>query len=344
MTSWQELLRNQIDLTRDPFSDRGSRLLIYQHPAQSCLIIKLAERLAGLEPRADTQQPRPPFIQDLYLINENGESLEFKTVTYPNVIYFQTVIGKFRLAFQALQTLAFGLHPNTTAGLRFHVSPEFWRIADAGGEIKAVRNLAFATNGKVIKNQITPDESGFTVEFIVQAHDDCAITLHLSNTADLSHQVLPFSETDAGAEVRWDKWFEQAPPVAEPYRRTYAYAWWVMANNLISPMGFVAFEAMMPSKASYLGLWLWDSAMHAIAYRHVDSELARNQIRAMLIHQLSDGMLPDAIFDEDIVSEIDHPIRAKVTKPPILAWAALKLHKVASNLEFLREIYAPLVR
>jgi glycogen debranching enzyme len=124
----------------------------------------------------------------------------------------------------------------------------------------------------------------------------------------------------------------------------YAYAWWVMASNLISPQGSVTYEAMTPSKMNYIGLWLWDSALHALAYRHVDPKLARDQIRAMIAHQLSDGMMPDAVYDEGVVAEIDHPIRAEVTKPPILAWAALKLHESDPNLDFLREIYVPLVR
>jgi len=64
----------------------------------------------------------------------------------------------------------------------------------------------------------------------------------------------------------------------------------------------------------------------------------------MLAHQFPDGMLPDAIFDEGVVSEIDHPVRGKVTKPPILAWAALKLHESNPSLDFLKEIYLPLVR
>jgi putative isomerase len=104
------------------------------------------------------------------------------------------------------------------------------------------------------------------------------------------------------------------------------------------------FEAMIPSNTSYIGLWLWDSAMHTLAFRHMDPELARNQIRAMLAHQLPDGMLPDVIHDEGVVSKIDHPLPATVTKPPILAWAALKLHEIAPDLEFLKEIYIPLVR
>lgn len=55
-------------------------------------------------------------------------------------------------------------------------------------------------------------------------------------------------------------------------------------------------------------------------------------------------MLPDAIFDEGVVSEIEHPVRGKVTKPPILAWAALKIHESHPSVDFLKEIYPLLVR
>jgi glycogen debranching enzyme len=207
-----------------------------------------------------------------------------------------------------------------------------------------MRNFGYNTNGKTKKNQVMPEKGTYSVEILVEGCADCAITLHISNILDVSHETLPFSQAHDQAHKRWRDWFNRLPPVDEPYRQTYAYAWWVMANNLISPFGKIAFEAMAPSKNSYIGLWLWDSALHALAYRHIDPTLARNQIRAMLAYQLPDGMVPDAIHDDGVVAEIDHPFPAEVTKPPILAWAALKLHEMAPDLEFLQEIYVPLVR
>ncbi|MEA3395929.1 MAG: trehalase family glycosidase [Chloroflexota bacterium] len=338
------LLRNRVDVTRVPFSDRGSRLLVFQEPGQSRLLIKLAERLTGLQPDIDAYRHRPPFIRDLCLLDEQGEALDFEVVTYPHVLYFRTRLGDFGLVFHDKRTLVFGLPPQVTAGLRFHVSPQFWEKTERGGAFKAVRNLTYASNGEPIHNQITPDAGGYTVEFTVQAGNDCAIALTIHESPCLPFDVLPFSASYTAAEARWHDWFSRVPPVDERYRLTYAYVWWIMANNLISPQGKVVYEAMTPSKINYVGLWLWDSAMHALAYRHVDPELARNQIRAMLACQLPDGMLPDAVYDEGIISTIEHPIYSEVTKPPILAWAALKLHEADPDLEFLQEIYVPLVR
>ncbi|MGD2143353.1 MAG: trehalase family glycosidase [Anaerolineae bacterium] len=345
MSAFLDLLRNKIDITRVPFSDRGSRLLVYQVPGQSRLLIKLAERLTELQPGLDAYRDRPPFIHSLSLVNEWGEQLDFEEVeTYPHALHFRTRLGDFCLVFQDERVLSVGLPPEVTAGLRFHVSPQFWEETESGGVFKAVRNLAYASNDEVVRNKITPKGGGYVVDFLVEAGSDCAVTIKIQDGLDLAQKVLPFSAARSAAQNRWRDWFERVPQVVQRYRATYAYSWWVMANNLISPQGQVTYEAMTPSKMNYVGLWLWDSALHALAYRHVDPELARDQIRAMIAHQLSDGMMPDAVYDEGVVAEIDHPIRAEVTKPPILAWAALKLHETDPDLDFLREIYVPLVR
>lgn len=338
------LLRNHIDITRVPFSDRGSRILVSQEEDQNKLVVKLAERLTMLEPDLEAYLRRPPYIRDLCLVDEKGEVLEFEIETHPHVIYFRTRIGEFGLVFQNVRTISFGLPPDKLAGLRFHVTPQFWQKAIMGGTFKSIRDLIYASNGNVVRNDIIPEDGGYTVEFIVQAIDDSAITISIGAAMNLTAEVIPFSVAIAAAEARWQDWFSRVPPVEECYLRTYAYAWWVMANNLFSPQGSVIYEAMAPSKIKYVGLWLWDNAIHSLAYRHIDCELARNQIRAMLAHQLPTGMLPDAVYDEGVVSSLQHPILGEVTKPPILAWAALKLHETDPDLEFLREIYVPLVR
>ena len=337
-------LRNHIDIKKVPFSDRGSRLLVLQDKQKPHFSIKLAERLTAIQPDIEAYLRRPPFIKDLYLLDEDGELLDFNVITYPHMVHLQTRLGDFALVFQDAKTIALGLPPQSRTGIRFHVQPQFWETTDGGGIFKAVRNLIYTSNCEAVRNDITPDKGGYTVEYIVQADDDSAISIAIRNVLDLQSGTQPFSISCANAEARWRDWFEHVPPVDEKYRSTYAYAWWIMANNLIGPQGQIAYEAMMPSKLSYVGLWLWDSAMHALAYRHVDPELARNQIRAMLTCQLDDGMLPDAVYDEGIIATIDHPISAEVTKPPILAWAALKLHETDPDPDFLQEIYIPLVR
>ena len=339
-----ELLKNHIDITHIPFSDRGSRLLVFKSKNKSRLYVKLAERLTGIEPNIEAYLQRPPFITDISLIDEHGTPLDFELTTTPWCLTFQTKIGEFALVFQDRRTLAWRTPPSSTAGLRFHVSPQYWHKNDIGGTFKAIRNVTYHTNGEIQRNKIKPRQGGYTVELIIQNENDGTITITIYPEHGQFGEFQPFSKSSMEAEGRWREWFDRVPPVAERYQKTYAQAWWVMANNLISPQGNVAFESMSPSKISYVGLWLWDNAMHALAFRHVDANLARNQIRGMLLHQFPSGMLPDAVYDEGIVSTIDHPIVGDVTKPPIFAWAALKLHETDPDIEFLREIYPQLVR
>jgi len=55
-----DLLRNHIDITRVPFSDRGSRLLVFKYPNTDRLYVKLAERLTAIQPGLETYRFRPP--------------------------------------------------------------------------------------------------------------------------------------------------------------------------------------------------------------------------------------------------------------------------------------------
>jgi putative isomerase len=198
------LLRNRIDIARVPFSDRGSRLLVLQEPGQSRLLVKLAERLTELQPDVEAYLRGPPFIRGIYLIDEKGEALDFEVVTYPHIVYFNTRLGEFGLVFQDSHTLAFGLPPQVTAGLRCHVLPQYWEQTERGGVFKSVRNLAYANNGEAVRNWITPAGGGYSVEFVVQAGDDCAITITIGSEAHLlQHEVLPFSASPAAAESRW---------------------------------------------------------------------------------------------------------------------------------------------
>jgi hypothetical protein len=338
------LLQNQIDFSKVPFSDRGSRLMVFLNEAKGSLYIRLAERLTNIEADIEAYLHRPPLIQDLCFIDEQGQHLDFETNTFPYALYFKTRLGDFGLTFLDNQKIAIGLPPNQVCGISFHVSPQMWKVNEQGGEFKSIRNLAYATSSEIELNEITPEKGGYIVRLTIHSSDDSSIILDIANSLESDYDIPPFSSLCETAEGRWKDWFSRVPPVAEPYVRTYTYAWWVMANNLVKPLGTVYYEAMMPSMVNYVGLWLWDSAMHTLAFRHVDAELARNQIRVMLECQLPDGMLPDAVYDEGIISEIDHPIKAEVTKPPILAWAALKLHETAPDLQFLQDIYVPLVR
>jgi len=154
-----ELLKNHIDITRLPFSDRDSRLLIFQTPGQSRLYVKVADRMTGIEPGIESYLKRPPLINDISLVDGHREPLDFEVSSTPYQLTFHTRAGDFALAFQDLQTLSWRIPPGVKAGLRFHVSPQYWRQTQAGGTFKSIRNVTYYANGQVVHNQITPIET-----------------------------------------------------------------------------------------------------------------------------------------------------------------------------------------
>jgi putative isomerase len=337
-------MRNQIDPVEVPFSDRGSRLLLYRYAGRPAFYLKLAERLEALQPGLETHRSRPPFLSDFVLLDGEGKSLEFELETFPQVLHCSTRIGRFSLAYQDHDTLAVGLPQGRAGGIALTVSDLFRSSQAPQGDLINHRRAVLDSNCEIVLDQSEPAGTGERRMFIVQPGDDPVIRISLLRGQRAPKAVFPFTETLTAARERWSAWFARVPPVESKLASAYAYAWWTLANNLVAPLGKVQYEALMPSKAQYLGIWNWDACFHAIALRHVDPDLARGQLRTLLAAQCEDGMLPDVVHDEGIVDQIDHPLPARVTKPPVMAWAALKIHEVDHDLEFLREIYPALKR
>jgi glycogen debranching enzyme len=338
-------LEDRIDIAHIPFSDRGSRLLVYRNRDEPhTLYIKLAERLTSVQPGLSTYRSRPPFIPRLQFVDADGRPQPFELTTYPHALVIQTPIGEFVVAFQSGDVVAFGLPSGVASGINFSVVPDLARPDNQGGQFKSVRNCAYATNGQVLLNDISDRGLGYDVTLIAEGDVDTAIALVIRPDLDLSHSVQPFRQTLQSAEQRWHSWFSRAPAVNESYRGQYYYAWWVMGNNLLAPRGFFRRESVAPSKAHYVGAWQWDNYFHALALRYTEPALANDQILFMLDHQLPDGMIPDAIYDEGAITHLEIPVAAAVTKPPIAAWVTMHVYEQTGDVSLLRDTYEPLVR
>ena len=338
-------LRNRISLELAPFSDRGSRVLVWQRRDDPhAFDVKIGQRMTDIEPGVLDHLVRPPFLDCLRLIDGDGAPLELHITTYPHALFLDTRLGRFALAFQDEHTLSLRCPPGVRAGFRTTVRAVLPHEHTSGGDIRTVRNFSYVTNARVLGQSIRPEGTGHTVEVLVEGDDDPTIALSIRAEHHHERDVRPFREVLAAAEARWHEWFDRVPPVPETFREQYLYAWWVMGSNIVTANGHLAYDAMTPSKSLYIGIWQWDAYFHAVAYRHVDPVLAQNQIRVMLAEQLDNGMIPDAIYDEGVIAEWPFPKPAVVTKPPLAGWAALKVHEVYPDLDFLAEIYPRLVR
>jgi putative isomerase len=341
-----DLLKNRITLDRIPFTERGSRLMVLRH--NHALAIRLAERWLKVDHRLSAYRERPSTIDDLCFTDGEGLAVEFEIETHADRLDIRTPVGGFSLCFVDPETIYIALPPGA-CGLRFMAHVEGGRTDQRGGVLhvtgKIKRNIAYTSDRQELHNSIQqagPDL--FQVSIQYDAGAETGLLLNLTPRLGFNRYIPEREGVFRAARKRWRDWFSAVPDVAEPYRAQYVYAWWVMRAGLISTRFYTTREAMTSSKLHYVGVWQWDAYFHALAYQHVDMRLAQDQLRVVLDHQRTDGMLPDAVHDEGIVDHLDIPVDADVTKPPLTAWAAWKLYQKSADIEFLREVYEPIVR
>jgi putative isomerase len=341
-----ELLRNRINLRQIPFSERGSRLLVFHE--YNHFSVRLAERWIKQSGKLAAYRSRPPLIDRFILNDENDNHLRLELTTFPDRVEIETPIGNFRLAFLDSETLYLQL-PAAKCGITFRALLDQAQADRRGGVLHLTgdirRNVAYTTNANIVRNDILAEDSAREIRLQLDATaGDSALLLNITPRLGYNRWVPEPDGVFKEAAKRWEAWFAAAPPVMEDYREQYYYAWWLMRAGLLSTRYYTTREVMAPSMTYYIGAWQWDNFFHALAYRHIDPRLAQDQLRILLDHQRDDGMIPDAVHDEGTVTHLDFPVEADVTKPPLIGWAAWKLYVLDNDREFLDEIYGPLVK
>lgn len=337
-----ENLKNRITLTTIPFTDRGSRLLVFRE--DHALFIRLVERWVKWEGKVGHYRKRPPYIENFRFLDGSGQPQDFTAETYPHVIHLTTASGTFDWVFWDTETLVVRL-PAGAYGFEFTATGDKGASDMRGGVVRGVRNFAYTTSARIRENVVEDADNGIVrIRMMINASEGDALVINITPRLGFNRSVPDPNVIIEEALARWQAWFDAAPPVREEYRAQYEYAWWVMRAGLLSQRFYFTRESMTPSKIHYVGVWHWDQFFHALAYRHVDMRLAEDQFRIIFDHQREDGMLPDAVHDEGTITHLNFPVDADVTKPPLGAWAALKLYETSGHLDFLKEVYEPLVR
>ena len=346
-SEYLNLLKDRINLRQIPFSERGSRLLVFE--SNDHLTIRLAERWFKREGQLSAYRKRPPLIDQWIFTDGDGNPLKLKLTTYPHRIDFDTRIGTFTLAFVDPETLLITL-PAAQCAIKFNANLDKIQTDRRGGVLRLTgdirRNVAYTTNARIVSHATTAfGKENQAVHLHLDASEGGkALLLNITPRLGFNRYIPdPAKAIDLAAQ-KWHEWFARAPQVADEYQAQYYYAWWIMRAGLISTRFYTTREAMTPSMIHYVGVWQWDAYFHALAYRHVEKHLAHDQLRIVLDHQQEDGMIPDAVHDEGAVTHLNFPVDADVTKPPLLAWAAYKLYEEDGDSEFLDEIYEPIVR
>lgn len=131
-------------------------------------------------------------------------------------------------------------------------------------------------------------------------------------------------------------WFEhqQKPDESnELRRRTLARALCVMKTQVLSPEGKIRFRWTTPDRWPHRAMWLWDSAFHAIGWRHLDPQLAMEMIHAVLCQQQPDGFIAHMATPK---------WHSSITQPPVLCLAASMLQGLGADTQWYEQIYPAL--
>ncbi|WP_291286724.1 trehalase family glycosidase [Flavobacterium sp.] len=86
------------------------------------------------------------------------------------------------------------------------------------------------------------------------------------------------------------------------------------------------------------GFWAWDSWKHAVAVANYDSQLAKDQMRALFDYQEPNGFIPDCIYRNNLLEENNY----RNTKAPLAAWAIWKIYEKTKDANFIKEFYPKL--
>jgi glycogen debranching enzyme len=130
-------------------------------------------------------------------------------------------------------------------------------------------------------------------------------------------------------------WLEQtlARVPAPQQTPTLAKALAMMKAQVYSPEGRIQHHWSTPDHWPHRQMWLWDSAFHAIGWRHVDPPLARELLSAVFDCQGADGFIPHMMNPSG---------NSQITQPPVLALAACLVNASASEPAWLAALYPKL--
>lgn len=135
------------------------------------------------------------------------------------------------------------------------------------------------------------------------------------------------------ARRRW--LVQQRIPTESPEAKQYtlAKALSLMKTQVYTPQGNIQHRWTTPDRWPHRALWLWDSAFHALGWRHFDRGLARDMIEAVLDIQRPDGFIAIMARPQTVSS---------ITQPPILTFAAKLINDIDPVPDWIASIYPKL--
>jgi hypothetical protein len=114
---------------------------------------------------------------------------------------------------------------------------------------------------------------------------------------------------------------------------TLLSAFSLMKTQVYTAEGMIQHRWTTPDRWPHRGMWLWDSVFHAIGWRHLDAELAKDIITAVFDGQRDDGFIPHWIRPDET---------SGITQPPVLALGVKLVDQVAADDAWIEALFPKL--
>ncbi len=168
--------------------------------------------------------------------------------------------------------------------------------------------------------------------------DSSAITAATRDGRTLIGEAKHFDaallDRDLDAEIvlrkRWLAGLALPAGLPELRAKTTYKALSVMKTQVCSPEGRLRHRWTTPDRWPHRDMWLWDSAFHALGWRHLDVALAREAVEAVFDCQRPDGMVPHQGSPTTV---------SPITQPPVLALAAELIDEVSPDDAWVARMY-----
>lgn len=158
---------------------------------------------------------------------------------------------------------------------------------------------------------------------------------------------------------RWKSYLEtidHKEDILLEYKKVAVKSITTLMTNYKSKAGALKHGGVVPSITYhyFIGLWAWDSFKQAVAIANFDSNLAKENIKAIFDYQIKDddkirpkdvGAIIDCIFynKSKLRGGMGSNWNERNSKPPLAAWAVYNVYKECEDIDFLAEIYPKLV-
>src|SRR5512139_1448794 len=201
MNNWSspylELLRNRINLRQIPFSERRSRLLLFQD--NDHLQIRLAERWFKRDQQLSSYRQRPPILDEWRFTDEHGAPLGLEITTYPHRIDCHSSLGTFSIVFADSESLLITL-PAGTCGLTFQANLDQAQPDRRGGVLRLTgniqRNIVYTTDAYIARHEVEAVANNtLRIRLIVHSDGSDALLLNITPSLGFDRYIHPLEKT-----------------------------------------------------------------------------------------------------------------------------------------------------